>query len=302
MRRLLRTYGPRDVFTKKSALQLIGARDPNNPTVHFDAHKQLYIEPRPHGTDLTSAAVFAYLVEKDLFRMGSELTCPSCSLPNWVALDDLRQRNTCDLCGASFDATRQLVDRELQYRRSGLLGLEKNSQGAVPVLMVLQQLDINLNGLSRDAIFAPSYDIIPSGGGDPFEIDLVVIAPSRGFREKADVILGECKDQGGVIDKMDIENLRRAADALPKDRFETYILLAKLAPFTASEVELARSLNGPYQRRVIMLTARELEPYHLLERTQKELGVSSHGGSAEELANITTQIYFTDPIDASKLA
>jgi hypothetical protein len=298
VRRLLRTYGPRDVFTKRGALQLIGARDPDNPTASFDDHKHLYIEPRPHGTDLTTAAVFAYLVEKDLFRMGAELTCQGCSLPNWVALDDLRQQNTCELCGASFDATRQLVGRELQYRRSGLLGLEKNSQGAVPVLMVLQQLDINLNGLSTDAVFAPSYDIIPSGGGEPFEIDLAIIVPSRGFREKADVILGECKDRGGVIDQKDIENLRRAADALPQDRFETYILLAKLAPFTTSEIELAKCLNGPYQRRVIMLTARELEPYHLLERTQKELGISSHGGSAEELANITTQIYFTDPADA----
>lgn len=294
VRRLLRTYGPRDVFTKRSAIQLIGARDPDNPAASFDDHKQLYIEPRPHGTDLTPREVFTYLVDKDLFRIGAELRCPICNLSNWVALDELSQRNTCELCGAPFDATRQLVDGQLQYRRSGLLGLERNSQGAVPVLMVLQQLDINLNGVSTDAVFAPSYDIVPSGGGDPFEVDLVIIMPSRGLRERADVILGECKDQGGVIDKTDIDNLRHAADALPQSRFATYILLAKLAPFTATEIELAKSLNGPYQRRVIMLTARELEPYHLLERTSKELGISSHGGSPEELANVTAQIYFSD--------
>jgi hypothetical protein len=299
VRRLLRTYGPRDVFTKRSAIQLIAARDPDNPAASFDDHKQLYIEPRPHGTDLTAREVFTYLVDKDLFRMGAELRCPICNLSNWVALDDLKQRNTCELCGAPFDATRQLVDGQLQYRRSGLLGLEKNSQGAVPVLMVLQQLDINLNGLSADAVFAPSYDIVPSNGGDPFEVDLVTIMPSRGFRERADIILGECKDQGGVIDRKDIDNLRRAADALPQSRFATYILLAKLSPFTATEIELAKSLNGPYQQRVIMLTARELEPYHLLERTIKELGISSHGGSPEELANVTAQIYFSD---AGKIA
>jgi hypothetical protein len=210
----LRTYGPRDVFTRRSAVHLIGARDPDNPAANFDDRKQLYIEPRPHGTDLTPREIFAYLVEKDLFRMGAELLCPACNLSNWVALDDLKQRNTCELCGAPFDAARQLVDSEPQYRRSGLLGLEKNSQGAVPVLMVLQQLDINLNGLSTDAVFAPSYDMVPCNGGDPFEIDLVVVVPSRGFRERADVILGECKDQGGVLVKKDIDNLRRAADAL----------------------------------------------------------------------------------------
>ena len=72
--------------------------------------------------------------------------------------------------------------------------------------------------------------------------------------------MGECKDEGGRIDANDIANLRRIADALPMNRFEVYMLLAKLAPFSADEIALARSLNGPYQRRVILLTARELEP------------------------------------------
>ena len=32
----------------------------------------------------------------------------------------------------------------------------------------------------------------------------------------------------------------------------------------------------------------------MYERTSKELGINSHGGSAAELANITSQIYFGD--------
>jgi hypothetical protein len=44
-----------------------------------------------------------------------------------------------------------------------------------------------------------------------------------------------------------------------------------------------------------MLTARELEPYHLYERTQKETGITAHGISPDELAAVTTQLYFTDP-------
>jgi len=51
-------------------------------------------------------------------------------------------------------------------------------------------------------------------------------------------------------------------------------------------------LNGPYERRVILLTARELEPYHLFERTNKELGLDLHGGSLEELAAMTEHLYF----------
>jgi hypothetical protein len=126
------------------------------------------------------------------------------------------------------------------------------------------------------------------------EVDLVVILP-RTFPHKTEVILGECKDRGGQIDADDIANLRKIADALPANRFEVYILLAKLAPFSNNEIELARTLNGPYQRRVIMLTERELEPYHVYERAQKELGIPSYGGSPEELAAVTDHIYFSEP-------
>ena len=54
--------------------------------------------------------VFEHLVAKGLFRIGAELKCPVCNLPNWYALDQLRQRNICDMCGAEFEATRDLVD------------------------------------------------------------------------------------------------------------------------------------------------------------------------------------------------
>jgi hypothetical protein len=41
-----------------------------------------------------------------------------------------------------------------------------------------------------------------------------------------------------------------------------------------------------------LLTARELEPYQIYERTQKEFGITSFGGSPEELAAVTDHIYF----------
>ena len=47
VRRLLKTYGPTATFTKDSALQLIGGRDPQNPESNFKDYQDLYIEPRP---------------------------------------------------------------------------------------------------------------------------------------------------------------------------------------------------------------------------------------------------------------
>lgn len=173
VRRLLRTYGLMESFTKRGAVQLI-ARDPDNPKADFGDHTHLYIEQRPGGTKLSPPAVFAYLVEKGLFRMGAELSCPSCRMMSWIALDVLKQRVGCELCGHEYDATRQLVDGEWRYRRSGVMGTERNAQGAVPAALTLQQLETNLRGLDQD-IYSPSLSLRPKDGIDlpACEVDFV---------------------------------------------------------------------------------------------------------------------------------
>jgi len=296
VRRLFKAYGPRHAFTKKAALELIGKKDPNTPQASFADHRRLFIEPRDFGTDLTPQMVFSYLVEKGLFRIGAELTCPTCNMSNWIALDTLKQENVCELCGSGFDATRQLVGGVFHYRRTGVLGLERNTQGAIPVTLALQQLYINL---PRPSIYAPSYDLAPNAGVDlpSCEVDFVMILPRRDLN-KAEIILGECKDEGGFVDSKDVENLRRIADALPANRFETYLVFAKLSPFTPEEIALARAANGPYQPRVILLTARELEPFDIYDRAKKEVGKDLRAGSPRDLAAATSQIYFS----ASQLA
>jgi hypothetical protein len=309
VRRLLRTHGPTASFTKKGALQLIGGKDPQNPGVKFSDHESLYIEQRPREvTKLTPDAVFAYLVEKGLFRIGAELTCPSCRMSSWTALDALKQRVVCELCGREHDATRQLVNGEWHYRRSGVMGAERNAQGAVPVTLTLQQLATTLHGFARD-IYSPSLEIKPRAGVDlpTCEVDFVWVAPElRGWRPpKTGILLGECKDQGPIElaeFEQDVENLRRVADAFPRHRFETFIVLSKLAPFTPEEIQRARTLNGEYQQRVILLTARELEPYMIYERTKREFpNIRGYGGTLDDLAHTTSQIYFpaADPGAAS---
>ncbi|MER9339205.1 hypothetical protein NKI41_00280 [Mesorhizobium sp. M0601] len=292
VRRLLKTYGPTESFSRSGALQLIGQRDPASGA-SFKDHEYLFIEPRPTKTVLTASMVFSHLVEKGLFRIGADLKCPTCSLTSWTALDQLQQQLTCSLCGAQFDATRQLVETQHTYRRSGVLGLEKNTQGAVPVALVLQQLAVNISGLRADSIYAPSFDLEPiaSGSLPVCETDLVVITKQT-RSEKPCIIIGECKDRGGAISEDDVNNLRQVADAFPRNRVDVYILLAKLGPFDEREIELAKSLNARFERRVIMLTDRELEPYHIYERTNKELNLNLHGVSAKELASATHHVYF----------
>lgn len=303
-RRLLKTHGPLSSFSEKAALQLIGGKDDDNPDAKFTDHSHLYLEPREQGVLLTPNHVFAYLVGKRLFRIGSDLSCPHCQLRSWFPVDDLRQRVSCQMCGEAFDATGQLIGSRWAYRRSGVLGAERNAQGAIPVVLTLQQLDTNLRlGMQRRSL-SVSLDLIPTQGqcATPCEVDFAWLIP-RPYPERTVVVIGECKDRGqspapggdgGTINANDIANMRAVADSFPRERFEVYILLAKLCAFTPAEVELARSLNGEHQLRVIMLTERELEPYHLFERTKGLFKIDRYSGSPESLARATVAI-FLDP-------
>jgi hypothetical protein len=297
VRRLLKTFGPTAHFTRRTALQLIGSRDPESPAARFADHERLFIEPRPHHEALTPAAVFAYLVAKGVFRMGRSLTCAHCGLTSWTSVEVLTREVRCDLCGRMYDVTRQLVAEEWDYRRSGLLGVEKNVQGAVPVVLTLQQLDTNISSL-RDSIHSISVDLTPTGGGAPCEIDFAWMI-NRPHRRRTAIILGECKDRGPIqraeFDR-DVETLRRIADALPRNRIKTFLLLSKLSAFTADEIASARRLNDGHEPRAILLTDRELEPYDLYERTRVKFGLDrAYASSPEDMAAVTQRIYFDPP-------
>lgn len=300
-RQLLKKFGPRDTFSSDTARDTIVDKTAEHRNGTFSVHNGLFLSPRPMNTQLTPPDVFSYMVDKGLFRIGVDLDCPQCGMSSWVALDVLKQQVICELCGHSYDAVRQLLASKWRFRRSGVLGAERNSQGAVPVALTLQQLGANLDrGLHR-GIYSASLDLTPTAGlGMPnCEVDFVWLVKGQ-YPDRSAVILAECKDQGPIkIEEFqrDLNNMRRVADALPTHRFIVYMLFVKLAPFTAEEIALARTFNGPYERRVILLTARELESYYIFERLKEEHGIDSYGGSPEELANVTAQLYFTDPAD-----
>jgi len=294
VRRLLKTFGPNKSITKKTALNIIGSNDPDRPDKKFDDHKDLYIEPRPRGEKLTPHTVFGYLVEKGLFRVGVDLTCPSCQIKSWIPLESLKHRVICDLCGHEHNVTRTLADmNEWHYRKSGVFGVEKNAQGAVQVFLTLQQLDTNIHRSLRGSIYSPSLDLMPKKdvGGTKCEIDFVCIIPGP-YPERTTVILGECKDQGPITSD-DVSNLRRIADDLPKKRFETFIILSKISQFTDDEINIAKTLNDEYRQRAILLSANELEPYFISDRTDDESGSRLNWNSPKEMAQSTARLYFS---------
>jgi hypothetical protein len=303
VRRLLKQHNPTQAFPLQTAIDEITRKVAGN--TNFGDLQNIYIEPREMDEPLTPLAVFEYMTAKGLFRIGYELTCPHCQMRSWISLDHVRQRIQCEMCGTDYDATRQLMKETQHFRRSGVLGKEANNLGAVPVALTLQQLDANLMASLAEHVYSTSLELTPNVDGAPVEAEVdFVWMTTDGFSSSrlTELIIGECKDRGknptdsrggDTISQADIDRIRKVADAFPRNRFDVYVLISKLAPFTANEIAAALTLNSQGQTRVILLTPSELETYHIYDRLTGDLKEHARGGTAQNLAETTAMIYFS---------
>ncbi len=296
-RELLRSFGPRATFSKNVAIDTISGKTNKELRGTFAAHVDLFLRPRPIGQKLTPPQVFEAMVDAGLFRIGVDLDCPQCGMRSWVALDVLQQNISCELCGHGYDATGQILNSEWRFRRSGVLGAERNAQGAIPVALTLQQLDANLGSTFHPCFYSPSLDLksqvdLQHPG---CEVDFVWVEMSK-YPKRTSIILGECKDRGRIEPdefRRDVENLRSIADAFPSNRLQTYVAYIKLSPFTEEEIAIASTLNDEHRRRVILLSPDDLEPYRMFERAAPtDHGIGFRADSCEGLALFTHQLYF----------
>lgn len=288
VRSLIEKYRPDQSFTRSGAIQEIRAVNTETGVVSFSVYEDLYIESRPIGTKLSADAVLAYLLKKGVFRAGLRLDCPSCGLKFWTALDDVRTEVTCQYCGHKFNITPYLKDRDWAFRRSGLFGLDDHQEGAIPVVLTLQQLHTTFH--SSEILYTTAMTLQSSTQpAINCETDFVAVV-QRPVDGKLDIAIGECKNKKEITDD-DVNSLQAVADAFPIERFNVFIIFSKLSSFSPEELARVRRLNNEYRRRVILFTDRELEPYHLYERTAKEFKINRHAVSFEDMANITEQVF-----------
>jgi cob(I)alamin adenosyltransferase len=85
------------------------------------------------------------------------------------------------------------------------------------------------------------------------------------------LLFGEAKTEC-AIDEEDVRKLGKLASAIPRHLAQSFILFSKTGTFSSEEVHFARSLNSEYERRVILWSREELEPYFLYERSANKLG------------------------------
>ena len=290
VRRLLKAFGPKTPFSKNDALSKIGSSGSDFPDFHFKDYESLFIEPRTEEK-LNQHMVFEYLVTKGIFRIGIELCCPNCLMNTWLPIDGVKHVVSCDLCGGSYDATRQLVRKSWSYRRSSLLGADQNAAGAIPVILVLQQLATALR-IFDNAFYSTALELT---GSDGFkcEVDFVWMQYNR-RSQKVDIILGESKDQWNVRFEdfeRDVLNLAKVLESLPDEQFAKYLLMSKLAKFSEEEIRFLRDFAASSSVKVIVLTHDQLEPYFMYERFRGKNGRRIYASTPEALAEASQEIF-----------
>jgi hypothetical protein len=291
VRTLLRKYGVEQSFTRSGAIEAIRDVDPATGIVGFDAFNHLHIEYRGEG-DLKPGDVLRYLLARGVFRVGLEFKCPNCELSSWIHLDDVRTKSSCPYCDYAYNVTPQLKDRDWRYRRSGIFGRDDNQLGGVPVAVTLQQLDTSLR--DRLIMYSPAMNFRSAGGDiEPCESDFVaVVSGAPGISDNpVQILIGEAKT-GKPIDEQDVRKLGKLAKAIPERLGQCFILFSKTETFTQHEIALARTLNSQHERRVIIWSQDQLEPYFLYERTADRLGQAPHASTLTAMADATHKLWF----------
>jgi len=285
------------VFKIKGARKLIAAYGPDQPFSYAAGIPFLTKNWKPEyeefsigpGAEPRSSPhnVFGYLVDQDVFRLGKRILCPSCQLDAWFSIDDLAVRVTCPYCGDLIRTANQIGRDKLDYRRSGLFGRGDNQEGGIPVSLVLQQLD---SAMPESILLAlPAFDLTFSDGRK-CETDLVVIM--RNLQGTVDLLVGECKSEGGKIDQNDVANMTAIAESFRGTVVRVFMLFAKAGSFSRDEVQIALSANTDGRSRVILLSENELEPFELYDRTTPKL---QRPRSLIEMAANSKRIYAPRP-------
>jgi len=92
--------------------------------------------------------------------------------------------------------------------------------------------------------------------------------------------------------KDDVSKMRMVAEALEKKGIKAYVIFSKLGDLTPQELERCRGVNEEYRTRLIILTARELEPYHVYERTAKEFDIQPYAVTLDDMTQITHTVFY----------
>jgi len=293
VRELIQKYRPDQSFTRSAAIQIIGQLDPKTGKPNFSDYEKLVIEYRARRSKQKPEDALAFLVKHGVFRVGLKLVCQNCLLDFWIPLDDVRTKTECEFCGNEFDITPQLRDRDWRYRRSGLFGKENKQEGAIPVVLTLQQMHTIFS--TGNMLYTTSMELNPESASiQKCETDFVILNRNK-IDNKVHMAIGECKNHQEITEE-DVSKLRVVAESLEDIGVHVFIIFSKLSSFSPDELKRCAKVNGKYRRRLILFTPRELEPYFLYEKTSKEFDIDMYVHSFDNMVEVTQKVFFAKRI------
>ena len=204
---------------------------------------------------------FDFLLKYEFLRAGLQFSCDNCNLSSCLPLREIDDFWICSYCGYKNHTSLHLSNRgDWMFRKSGLFAKDNNQEGALPMIITLIQFFRIFHGVNF--IYTPSLNL--KIGKHASEIDFCLLQYQVETLEgkEIEIGIGECKDEGGIIDQKDIDNLlriRKKLNQIPNVR--CYLIFSKTSEgFTEEEITLFKKLtsqNVPF----ILLTNSELEPY-----------------------------------------
>lgn len=288
VRELIQKYGPGDSFTWSGAIEAIRDLDPATNIPRFKKYEAQYID----GKALTPEVVFRDLIRKRVFTAGLELICPTCELKSWVAMDSLKSSMSCQFCRNEYNSELQIKDRgDWRFRRTGLFGREKEDHqgGGIPVALTLLQFKHNL-GMHGLELYSTGT-LLKSTTNKFQECEADIIALTEIIYGRPQLLIGECKAHKEITDQ-DVKNMKAVFDAIDQELIDVFIVFSKTGEFSDTEIQRCRSIQPEHEPRIILFSARELEPYHLYDEAISEFKIERHVSRLAEMAQNTIDIYF----------
>ena len=281
VRKLLQTLSADECIARSEAKRRIWANG------EFRRYEDLFIGSRKRcdNTDV----VFDFLLEKGFYRAGLELSCDYCRLKNWLSLREIDDFWFCSYCGHKNQTSLHLRNRgDWKFRKSGLFAKDNNQEGAIPDILTILQLYRQLHILD----FAFTAGLKLQIGSSSCEIDCCVLQHKG--RERIHIGVAECKSGGGRIDKNDVRNLGLIWEKFSKTEIKCFLVFSKTADgFEPEEISLFKGLRTD-EIPLILLTNKELEPYHPYEDYEDDAVPRRHPLSMQEMALNSESVYLAE--------
>jgi hypothetical protein len=205
--------------------------------VQFDRKHRPWDELR-NTLGASSEAIVRWLVAKRILFRGYDIKCPSCGLRRWHPMDQLSETHHCE--GCQVDSPIPIGPDRLQWRyRLNEVMARAVDQGVLPHLLATRRMSVWAKGLDPDLLgFLPGVVFRPLSGGEPGEIEVDLLAIKAGR-----IIVGECKEQGGTLQRPEVDRFAALGRLLACSR----IIYATPTTFAdaAETIEHARATSSP---------------------------------------------------------